>query len=115
MKFPHAAVLVALLVFAGSAMAAPIVFSCNTSAQENTERYATHMCPQFSEVGLLSVPLDLSGEILTTIVFLSGGDDAKIETATKNSDFSLESLVGSIFSPSFSVESFTIDPSRPAD
>jgi hypothetical protein len=102
-KFLTAAVPVALLVLAGSAMAAPIVFGCNALDQQNVDRYASHMCPQFSGVGLLGVPLDLTGEMLSTIVFTSGGENSKPETEAKTPDFSLESLFGSTFSPSFFV------------
>jgi hypothetical protein len=113
-KFLFAAVPIALLLFAGSATAAPIVFSCNAIAQQDTDLHASQMCSQFSGVGLLGVPLDLTGEILRTIVFTSGGNDSKIETGTNSSDFSLESLVGSILSPSFFVGRFAMG-SRPPD
>lgn len=114
MNFSSAAAPIALLVFAGSALAAPIVLSCNPLTEQNTQRYESQMCPQFSGVGLLGVPFDLTGEMLSTIVFTSGGENTKTETEIEYSDFSLEPLVGSGSLPSLFDGTLTI-PSRPSD
>jgi hypothetical protein len=102
-----AAAPITLLAFAGSASATTLVLSCTGVPQQNTELNASLSCPQFNGVGLTSIRLDLTGELLGTIVLTNNASDSRSGTGTTSSEFNLGFLPGFVFPTPFFIVSFT--------
>jgi hypothetical protein len=99
--------LFAVAVLSSSATAATVSFTCAGIPQQTTELNSNIACPQFSGTGLLSIMIDLTGDIQGSITLKNDNPTTASGSGTTSSQFSVGSLAGFVIPiPLFTV-SFT--------